>query len=125
MKSNWSVYRHTSPSGKVYVGITTQNPEIRWQYGNGYKSCKLFYNTIIKYGWNNIKHEILFSNIDERRAKDLEINLIRHYKNLGISLNITDGGDGTLGMQWTPEMRGGNLEKVDLGVKHQKALRGE
>ena len=50
MKSNWSVYRHTSPSGKVYVGITTQNPEARWQYGNGYKSCKLFCNTIIKYG---------------------------------------------------------------------------
>lgn len=105
MKNNWLVYKHTSTSCKVYIGITTQAPKVRWQYGNGYKSCKLFYNTIIKYGWENIKHEILFSNIDERRAKDLEVNLIRHYKNLGISLNITDGGDGTLGMQWIPEMK--------------------
>ena len=117
MKSNWLVYRHTSPSGKVYIGITTQTPKVRWQYGNGYKSCKLFYNTIIKYGWENIKHEILFSNIDEGRAKDLEINLIKHYKNLGISLNITDGGDGTLGMQWTPEMR----EKLRISKLGSKA----
>lgn len=101
----WTLYRHTSPSGKVYIGITTQMPHIRWEYGNGYKACKLFHNTILKYGWNNIKHEILFTNLEECRAKALEIDLIRHYKNLGISLNIVNGGNGTLGMVWTDSMK--------------------
>lgn len=26
----WIVYEHISPSGKVYVGITSQNPKVRW-----------------------------------------------------------------------------------------------
>lgn len=46
-----------------------------------------------KYGWNNITHEVLFTDLTEDRAKNLEKDLIRHYKNLNISLNITDGGD--------------------------------
>ena len=33
----WIVYGHISPSGKVYVGITSQNPKVRWQNGNGNK----------------------------------------------------------------------------------------
>ena len=32
----WTVYRHIAPSGKVYIGITCQKPEYRWNNGNGY-----------------------------------------------------------------------------------------
>ena len=35
MKNNWTVYRHISPSGKVYVGITSMQPELRWSKGYG------------------------------------------------------------------------------------------
>lgn len=28
--NNYYVYKHTSPSGKCYIGITCQNPEKRW-----------------------------------------------------------------------------------------------
>lgn len=104
MVKTWTVYKHVSPSNKVYVGITSQ--EIinkRWRYGTGYPNCTLFQNAINKYGWNNIKHQILFTNLTEGRAKNLEKDLIRHYKNLGISYNITDGGDGTLGRKFTNE----------------------
>lgn len=96
---SYSLYRHTSPSGKVYIGITCQPVEHRWNNGRGYMNVvkSLFKSTIIKYGWNMIKHEVLFSNLSEQKAKHLEIDLIRHYKNLGISLNITDGGDGLAG----------------------------
>lgn len=91
----WILYRHTSPSGKVYVGITSKsNPNWRWQSGKGYAACTYFYNAILKYGWNNIKHEVLFEGLNENTAKRLEIELIRHYKGLGISYNITDGGEG-------------------------------
>lgn len=29
----FTVYRHTSPSGKVYIGITCQDVKNRWQNG--------------------------------------------------------------------------------------------
>lgn len=91
----WILYRHTSPSGKVYIGITSKkNPKWRWQNGKGYIACIYFYNAILKYGWDNIKHEVLFTELEEQRAKKLEIELIRHYKSLDISYNITDGGEG-------------------------------
>ena len=86
MVNKWTVYRHTSPSGKVYIGITSQNVERRWNSGKGYTLCKAFYNAILKYGWDNIKHEVLFTNLSEERAKKLEIELIMHYKKLRKSL---------------------------------------
>lgn len=94
MGSNYSVYRHTSPSGKVYIGITGVNPTKRWRKGHGYIHgfCKIFSAAIKKYGWNNIKHEILLEGISESEAIYTEKYLIRWYKIHGISYNITDGG---------------------------------
>lgn len=77
----------------------------RWNGGRGYKTCIYFYNAILKYGWDNIKHEILFTDLEEKRAKSLEIELIRHYKSLGISYNMTNGGDGYLGYNPSKETR--------------------
>lgn len=95
----YTVYRHISPSGKIYVGITCRKPEYRWNHGRGYKEKDqlLFYRAIKKYGWNKITHEILYSNLSEQDAKNIEISLIRQYKAAGISYNITDGGDGFRG----------------------------
>lgn len=98
-KGKYSIYKHTSPSGKVYIGITCRPVEHRWNHGKGYMNTAktLFKSTIIKYGWDNIKHEVLFTEVPKERAKRLEMALIRHYKRLGISLNMTDGGDGCHG----------------------------
>lgn len=101
----WLLYRHISPSGKVYIGITSRDADKRWPKGFGYKVCKLFFRAILKYGWDNIRHEVLFTNLEESRAKRLEIELIRHYKRLGISYNITDGGGGYLGFTPLEETR--------------------
>jgi len=30
---NYCVYKHTSPNGKMYIGMTGQNPEKRWGKG--------------------------------------------------------------------------------------------
>lgn len=35
--NNYTVYKHTSPVGKVYIGITKMNPVRRWANGLGYK----------------------------------------------------------------------------------------
>lgn len=99
----YTVYKHTSPSGKVYIGITCRKPKYRWNNGKGYKEKdqRLFYNAIKKYGWENISHDILFEGISEDLAKELEKSYIRYYKTLHMSYNITDGGDGTLGAGYT------------------------
>ena len=76
------VYMHTCPNGKKYIGITSQAPERRWQKGKGYAygSNPYFYNAIEKYGWENIKHEILFRDLTKEEAEQKEIELIKEYK---------------------------------------------
>ena len=96
-ENNYVVYRHTSPSGKVYIGITCRKSEYRWNNGKGYKNQILFYRSIQKYGWNNFKHEILYSGLNEISAKMIEEDLIYYYKKLNKSYNNTDGGEGAKG----------------------------
>lgn len=93
----YHIYKHTSPSGKIYIGKTCyKNPCWRWKKnGEGYKGSPLFYNAIKKYGWDNIKHEIIYSGLTYEEAFYKEIELIKYYKELGISYNYTDGGEGT------------------------------
>lgn len=72
------VYKHTFPNNKVYIGITQQQPEERWKNGLGYKGAVVF-NAIQKYGWDNIKHEVLFSGLTQEEAEQKEIELIQEY----------------------------------------------
>ena len=59
----------------------------------------MFYNAIKKYGWNNIEHKLLFENLNSISAKLIEIDLIYYYKSIGLSYNITNGGQGQLGVR--------------------------
>ena len=89
------IYKHTTPSNKIYIGITSRNPIKRWNNGNGYRKNIHFFRAIIKYGWNNIKHEILYTDLTEKEAKTKEIELIAKYNstNINFGYNITKGGD--------------------------------
>lgn len=78
--NNYCVYKHTSPNGKVYIGITGKNPIERWDYGHGYKNNKHFWNAIVKYGWKNIRHEILLDGLTKEQAEQKEIEFIAKYK---------------------------------------------
>jgi hypothetical protein len=74
------VYKHITPSGKVYIGITKrEKARDRWKYGHGYKQNRHFYNAILKYGWKNIKHQILASDLSLEEACTLEKELISLY----------------------------------------------
>ena len=75
---NFVVYKHTSPNGKVYIGITRLKPEVRWNNGKGYKS-QYFNEAINKYGWDNFKHEILNEKLTEQEALLLESKYIKEY----------------------------------------------
>lgn len=100
---NYTVYRHISPSGKIYVGITSRDVKLRWRdNGLGYLNRQpngsfvhpYFANAILKYSWNNIKHEILHTNLTKEEACKLEVQYVAEHKKLGLSYNITDGGEG-------------------------------
>lgn len=77
----WCVYLHTNKiNNKKYVGITSRNPLVRWNNGNGYTSNKHFFNSIKKYGWKNgFEHEILYVNLSEEQAEKIEKELISKY----------------------------------------------
>lgn len=89
----YTVYMHTSPSKKRYIGITSLPAKRRWSNGNGYKS-QMFYRAIEKYGWDNFKHEILFEGLTKEDAENKEIELIRFYKtdNCNYGYNVDHGG---------------------------------
>jgi hypothetical protein len=78
----------------VYIGITSQNPRIRWKCGTGYKHSSHFYSAIQKYGWENIRHEILFDDLTKDEAEQKDIELICQYKSNDrrFGYNIADGG---------------------------------
>ena len=91
---NYTVYLHTSPSGKYYVGITSISVEQRWQNGRGYKR-QVFYRAIQKHGWDNIDHEIIASNLTKEEAENFEILLIKelHTTNPNYGYNVDNGGN--------------------------------
>lgn len=94
---NWIVYKHTSPSGKVYIGITSRGIK-RWSSkDHSYANNPYFKSAIKKYSWGKFKHEILYSNLNKISAVTIEVDLIFYYKNIKKCYNITDGGEGCLG----------------------------
>lgn len=104
----YTVYKHTTPSGKVYIGITKKKPEYRWNNGNGYKGNEHFYRAILKYGWENIRHEIVATGLTKEQACDLEIELIAEYHATDplYGYNNSTGGDcGMLGVHPSAETR--------------------
>lgn len=91
---NYKVYKHTFPNGKIYIGVTKNSVFRRWINGKGYSS-QYVYRAINKYGWKNIRHDILFENLTKEQAEQKEIELIAFYKSnqTEFGYNIANGGD--------------------------------
>lgn len=89
------VYIHTTPSNKKYIGITSRTPERRWCNGHGYKTNKHFYNSIVKYGWDNIRREIVAHSLTLEEATSLEKKLILEHLSCNplYGYNCTKGGE--------------------------------
>lgn len=116
--NNICIYKHTSPSGKVYIGQTCKKPEYRWDNGRGYKSG-YFYCAIKKYGWDNIQHEVLFTGLDQLNADIIEEDLIYYYKQIGKSYNLATGGKVNRGWKYSEESK----KKLSKAMKGKGAKR--
>ena len=107
MKKFW-VYIHTCPNGKKYVGITTASkPERRWREGKGYWYNKHFYSTILKYGWDNITHEVFeVESEEEMYRKEVELISFYHSNDPEYGYNNSTGGEhSSLGCKHSEETR--------------------
>lgn len=107
---------HTSPNGKVYIGITCREVVRRWgTNGCGYKSHPYFWNAIKKYGWDNFKHEIILYNLSEEDACEKEKEFITKYKSNEpeYGYNLTTGGES--GYSFPPEV----VTKQSEGIKRK------
>lgn len=93
----FTVYMHINKiNNKKYIGITSKKPEDRWGLdGSNYRS-QYFNRAIQKYGWDSFEHIILYKDLSEEEAKQLEIKLIEEYNTMDPNLgyNRTIGGDG-------------------------------
>lgn len=92
---NYTVYKHTTPSDKVYIGITGKPVNERWLNGRGYVKNNHFWNAIKKYGWESITHEILEEGLTRAEAGEKEkyyISLYGSYKPEK-GYNLTFGGE--------------------------------
>lgn len=118
---NYKVYKLTSPSNKVYIGITGKSLTKRWSGGNGYRHCPAMYKCVKKYGWGNIEKELLFDNLTEDEAKLLEKELIKHYKSFDkkFGYNLTEGGDGVSGRRLSEKQKE-YIRKINFGKKLTK-----
>ena len=93
MKKEWTVYKHTAPNGKVYIGITCRKPEYRRKNGKGYIG-QIFGRAIEKYGWDNIQHEIIAEGLTKEEAGQMEIELIAKYRSNDSRFGYNDESGG-------------------------------
>lgn len=116
----YSVYKHTSPTGNVYIGITCQKPRQRWgTNGQNYRDCPKFWHAICKYGWGNFQHEILYTGLTPEDACRIEIKLISEFQSKGISYNTNYGGEGSRGHKVSDETKK-RLREFRLGKPGNK-----
>jgi group I intron endonuclease len=98
-------------NNKMYVGITTQEPPLRWRNhindakrGDG--GCKYLHRAIRKYGEDSFDFSVIdiaSSQDDLHKKEKWYIFFLGTKKPHGY--NLTDGGQGTSGYEWSDESR--------------------
>lgn len=110
----YSVYKHTLPDNKVYIGITSVPLTERWDNGFGYERQPKFFREIVKYGWDNIKHDILAVGLSEKDARSMEKYLIEQEVNNVLNTQCRAGVD----LSWTKSV----INQDIPNVRHQKFI---
>ena len=108
-----TIYKLTSPSGKSYIGQTTNLKNRKRCFYNPnrcYSGHKLD-NAVKKYGIENFKYEIVIQIVESDKFKlrekldELEIYYIEKYDSYNNGYNMTLGGSGSKGCFQTEESR--------------------
>jgi hypothetical protein len=114
---DWVIYKITNPSGRVYIGKTSNWYGRHNNYKN-YKTChqvskqRMLYHSLCKYGFEDHKVEVIDTfHSDSKYCSGKEMFWIKSYMcNIykfpeQNGLNLTDGGEGNLGWKRPEESR--------------------
>ena len=130
------LYVHVTPNNKKYFGITCKSVDERWRNdGSGYKTQRLFWRAIQKYGWDNIQHIVLADNLSKEWACKLEQDLIWKYKsnNPKYGYNVSTGGEHNSGFHFNhtdaakkkiAKASAGHVTSKEQRLAISKALKG-
>lgn len=121
--NTWTIYMYQFPNGKKYIGKTERTMSRR-QGGSkfkGYEKCTLVYRAMQKYGFENIKQEILFKGqMEDEEATRLEQTCILLFKTNvyrfntpEYGYNLTDGGEGQKGRKLVGSELERSLRQLD------------
>lgn len=108
------IYKVTSPSNKIYIGITTKSLDIRkkehLKSSRHWKQITL-YKAFNKYGFENFIWEVIDTAEDLNQLREKEKFYIQKYDSFNNGYNSTLGGDGIFGYKQTEKT------KKDLSAK--------
>ena len=75
-EAHYTVYKLTSPTGKLYIGYTGRSPRSRWHNGNGYRHNTILNEDIEAFGWTAFTKEIVCEKLTKEGAEAIEKSLI-------------------------------------------------
>ena len=97
MINTYLIYKHTSPSGKCYIGQTGDYEKRCKNHKKPNNNCVAFRNALNKYGWDNFTHEILHKNLSKDSANVLEELYILEYNSIVPNgYNLKSGGNSNI-----------------------------
>lgn len=90
----YRIYRLIFPNGKMYIGQTKQSLGSRWNNGNRYSYNTNLYADICRYGWNNIRKELISYASNSIEADELEVYFIEKFNTMNPDngYNLNNGG---------------------------------
>jgi len=126
----YTLYAHITPCDpvpRIYIGVTKQKPEQRWNHGEGYRHSSRFYEQVKKYGWDNIRHLIIAEGLTQEEAYQLEKEEIKSMRLTELGWNIAPGGaepwnKGKTGV-YTPEALE-RMRRAKLGNQNARKKKG-
>ena len=105
-EAHYTVYKLTSPVGKIYIGCTGINVKDRWDSGWGYRNSTSIREDIATFGWVNFRKEILCEKLTKAGAEKLEKWFVEYYDSMNPEkgYNRVSGGS-ALGRSLSDEFR--------------------
>lgn len=124
------IYCLTSPSGKCYIGQTTNYPRRMAVYSYaGCKSQPYLYQAIVKHGWKNFTQDIIGVAYSRAELDQLEVDAIAAYRatECGHGYNLCTGGRGRAGFTHSAEARIkiGLASKIRIHKPHSAITRAK
>ena len=120
-----SVYRLTSPSGKSYIGQTTQDFNTRWSQHKKISNthCRALKAALIKYGPNTFKTEVLLE-CDDDQLDMFETKMIKLYNTLSPNgYNLDEGGSARRNFtDETKKLMRASAKNASKFIEHNKNL---